>query len=209
MKSKKRAKPPDDDDNIVDPDRKPAATTANLSVSKKKAKKKQKKSTVDASAAKISKEIVLASSSSASATTTTLAKKKKPSKKAFKIPRPNVNGAADSTLYKGKRFVLTGTFPEIGGGIGLDLGKQKVRDLIESFGGRVTSAVSGKTDYLVVGKDPGRSKVSKAVEKDIPRIDLKSIGENIYDTIPSLTVAPTPIITNFSAGYQNNALLRY
>jgi hypothetical protein len=30
---------------------------------------------------------------------------------------------------------------------------------VESFGGRVTSAVSGKTDILLVGKEPGMSKV--------------------------------------------------
>ena len=33
--------------------------------------------------------------------------------------------------------------------------------MIESFGGRVTGSVSGKTDYLVVGKAPGASKVNK------------------------------------------------
>ena len=43
----------------------------------------------------------------------------------------------------------------VGGGMGLNLGKNKVSDWVESFGGRVTKAVSGKTDILIVGKEPG------------------------------------------------------
>ena len=38
----------------------------------------------------------------------------------------------------------TGTFPELGGGAGLELGKARCRDMIEAFGGRVTGSVSGK-----------------------------------------------------------------
>ena len=37
-----------------------------------------------------------------------------------------------------------------GGGGGLNLGKAKLKALIVSFGGRVTSSVSGKTNILVV-----------------------------------------------------------
>ena len=63
---------------------------------------------------------------------------------------------------KGKTFVLTGVFPEVGGGAGLDLGKARLKAAVEAFGGRVTGAISGKTDFLLVGKSPGFSKVSKA-----------------------------------------------
>jgi len=59
-------------------------------------------------------------------------------------------------MLSGKRFVLTGVFPEVGGGCGLSMGKEKVKAMIESFGGRVTSAVSGKTDALISGKEPGK-----------------------------------------------------
>ena len=34
----------------------------------------------------------------------------------------------------------------------LELGKQRVQDMVEDFGGRVTSAISGKTNLLEVGK---------------------------------------------------------
>ena len=48
---------------------------------------------------------------------------------------------------------------QVGGGCGLELGKERVRQMITSFGGRVTGAVSGKTDLVIVGKEPGFSKV--------------------------------------------------
>jgi hypothetical protein len=35
---------------------------------------------------------------------------------------------------------------------GLNLGKDKLKGLVESFGGKVTGSVSGLTNYLVVGK---------------------------------------------------------
>ena len=48
---------------------------------------------------------------------------------------------------------------QVGGGCGLELGKERVRKMVQAFGGKVTSAVSGRTDILVVGTDPGFSKV--------------------------------------------------
>ncbi|KAJ2098072.1 DNA replication factor C complex subunit Rfc1 [Coemansia sp. RSA 922] len=53
-----------------------------------------------------------------------------------------------------KTFVLTGEFTS--------MSRDQLTDLIKTYGGRVTSAVSGKTSYLVVGEDPGSSKVAKA-----------------------------------------------
>lgn len=49
--------------------------------------------------------------------------------------------------FEGKTFVLTGTLPT--------LTREAARELIEHRGGRVTSAVSRKTDYVVVGENPG------------------------------------------------------
>ena len=58
----------------------------------------------------------------------------------------------------GKTFVLTG---------GLDsLSRDEARTLIEGLGGRVSSSVSKKTDFVVVGKDPG-SKVDSALKLGI------------------------------------------
>lgn len=132
-------------------------------------------------------------------------KKTKPPRKRFVIPRPGVDGAA-AGCYEGRRFVLTGEFPEVGGGTGLSLGKDRVRGMIESFGGRVTSAVSGVTSFLVVGKNPGFCKVKQAKAKGIPLVDLKALRERIMGEIPSLEHVQAPAITQFSAGYINNRI---
>jgi BRCT domain type II-containing protein len=91
------------------------------------------------------------------------------------MPKPGQNGAI-AGVFDGQTMVLTGLFPEVGGGTGLNLGKEKMKSLIENFGGRVTGSVSGKTDFLVVGKDPGASKVSKASAKSIPLVDLLALN---------------------------------
>jgi DNA ligase (NAD+) len=62
----------------------------------------------------------------------------------------------------GKTFVLTGTLPS--------LGRDAARDLIVRRGGRVTSAVSRKTDYVVAGESPG-SKVDDARRLGVPLLD--------------------------------------
>lgn len=106
----------------------------------------------------------------------------------------------------GKTVVLTGTFPEIGGGAGLNLGKDRLKQLIESYGGKVTSAISGRTDILMVGKDPGFSKISKA--RTTGKVQLMSIrdfksgveGGCIED------VRMSQPITKFSTGYGGNSL---
>lgn len=54
---------------------------------------------------------------------------------------------------KGKVFVLTGTLDSFT--------RQQAKTLIEDLGGRVSSSVSNKTDYVVVGREPG-SKFQKA-----------------------------------------------
>ena len=55
----------------------------------------------------------------------------------------------------GKTFVLTGTMP--------NLKREEATAKIEAAGGKVSSSVSKKTDYVVVGSDPG-SKYDKAKE---------------------------------------------
>ena len=106
----------------------------------------------------------------------------------------------------GKTFVLTGVFPEVGGGSGLNLGKNKVTKMIQSFGGRVTSAVSGKTDVLVVGKDPGMSKVSEARERPkVQLVNLKDLKEKGIEG-GRLEDADPVVIGSFSAGYRNTGL---
>lgn len=62
----------------------------------------------------------------------------------------------------GKTFVLTGTLPS--------LTREQAAALIEQAGGKVTGSVSKKTDYVVVGADPG-SKALKAQTLGVPTLD--------------------------------------
>ncbi|NIP81470.1 MAG: hypothetical protein GWM90_20530, partial [Gemmatimonadetes bacterium] len=50
------------------------------------------------------------------------------------------------------------------------------RAFIEQRGGRVTGSVSGNTDYLVVGEDPG-SKLDRARELGVEILDEAGLRE--------------------------------
>jgi len=62
----------------------------------------------------------------------------------------------------GKTFVLTGTLPH--------LTREEAAERIQAAGGKVSGSVSSKTDYVVVGADPG-SKYDKAKALDVPVLD--------------------------------------
>jgi DNA ligase (NAD+) len=62
----------------------------------------------------------------------------------------------------GQAFVLTGTLP--------DLTREDATERITAAGGRVTSSVSKKTDYVVAGEAPG-SKLAKAERLGVSVID--------------------------------------
>jgi len=119
----------------------------------------------------------------------------------FDIPEPNVDGAIPDIL-EGVKFVLTGIFPEFGEGQGLDIGKEQVKTMIKSFGGVVTSKVSGKTDVVVVGNKPGIMKLTKGMTKKTRFVDLR----NLILVIKGMPIdeAPLPVIGDFSEGYKTD-----
>lgn len=67
-------------------------------------------------------------------------------------------------------FVLTGALEKYS--------RSKAQELIENLGGKVTGSVSKKTDYVVVGKDPG-SKYNKALELGVKILDEQQFEEMI------------------------------
>jgi NAD-dependent DNA ligase len=92
----------------------------------------------------------------------------------FKLLTPGVDGAIEDRL-KEKRFVVTGVFPELGGGFGLNLGRDRLKAMIESFDGKVTSSISGKTDYVIVGDEPGEKRLEEARSKRKPILNRSTL----------------------------------
>lgn len=69
--------------------------------------------------------------------------------------------------FNGKTFVITGT---------LSLSRDKIREKIEEFGGKVSDSVSKKTNYLVLGENPG-SKYDKALKQGVKIIKENELNE--------------------------------
>ena len=94
---------------------------------------------------------------------------------------------------------------QVGGGKGLSLGKDKVTRMVESFGGRVTGSVSGKTDILLVGKEPGYAKVSQAQSRggiallSLEDVRVSLIKGSVADAVRLRRSSPVEI-EEFSAG---------
>ena len=73
----------------------------------------------------------------------------------------NPASVADGPL-SGKTIVISGNF---------SISRDEMKALIEQYGGKNSSSVSGKTDYLLAGTKPGPEKIRKAQELGIAIID--------------------------------------
>ncbi len=72
----------------------------------------------------------------------------------------------------GLNFIISGVFE--------NYSRDELKDLIESYGGKILSSISGKLNYVVAGDNMGPSKLEKAQKLGIPIISdeelLKMIG---------------------------------
>jgi len=87
--------------------------------------------------------------------------------KHIKISLPKVTD--DSGSLSGKSFCVTGT---------LSTPRNNIHKLIESNGGKVSSSVSSKLDYLIAGEDCG-SKKDKALKFGVKIISEKDLMDMV------------------------------
>jgi DNA ligase (NAD+) len=69
----------------------------------------------------------------------------------------------------GKTYVITGTLE--------GLTRDEAAAALEARGAKVGNSVSGKTTALIVGEEPGNSKLTKARKLDVPLLDEASLSE--------------------------------
>ena len=78
-----------------------------------------------------------------------------------------------SDALSGKTFVISGNF---------SISRDAMKALIEAHGGKNSSAVSGKTDYLLAGTKPGPEKLKKAADLGVAVIDEAAFRALISQT---------------------------
>ena len=78
----------------------------------------------------------------------------------------------EDTFFSGKIFVVTGTLT--------DMTRTEASTQIKARGGKVTSSVTGKTDYLIAGEGAG-SKYDKAVELEVPILTPEDFLEHLRE----------------------------
>lgn len=78
----------------------------------------------------------------------------------------------EESIFTGKTVVITGSIE--------GLSRNEIKDIVERKGGKVSGSVSKKTDFVIVGEDPG-SKYDKAVEFGIEIINEERLKKIIMD----------------------------
>ena len=87
----------------------------------------------------------------------------------------------ESDSLAGKTIVISGIF---------SISRDDMKALIEAHGGKNSSSVSGKTDYLLTGEKPGPEKLKKAAD-----LGVKVISESEFYAITGASTEPAkPII---------------
>ena len=79
----------------------------------------------------------------------------------------------DNNRFLNRSFVITGTLKK--------LNRSEAKKIIEELGGRLVGSVSSKTDYLILGDDPGK-KYNDALKLGVEILDEDKF-ENLLSTI--------------------------
>jgi len=79
----------------------------------------------------------------------------------------------ESLPLEGKKFVFTGSLD--------DFSRDEAKQAVEDLGARATSSVSGETDYLVLGEDPG-SKLDEAQKHDVKILNEDEFKKLLKDS---------------------------
>ena len=79
----------------------------------------------------------------------------------------NLSENVDSPI-SGRTFVVTGTFEQYG--------REELKKMIKSHGGKVGSSLSSKTDFLIAGANMGPAKKTKADE-----LEIQILSEHAFD----------------------------
>jgi len=90
------------------------------------------------------------------------------------ISKENEKNNQNSNLFEKKSFVITGSF--------IDIKRNELEILIKDNGGKVTNKVSNKTNYLILGENPG-SKLIEAQDKDVTIINFSQLKSLIEEGI--------------------------
>ena len=117
---------------------------------------------------------------------------------------PPVVAVAVPDALKHFLVVITGVFPELGGGCGLHEGKDKATEVLVGSGASVKAGVTkamSKTAkaFVLVGDRPGASKVFKAQAMDIKLINMDGLRRLLAGEL--LADVDAAVVNEFSAGY--------
>ncbi len=91
--------------------------------------------------------------------------------KELNINMEYLNVEEEKENFLNKTFVITGT---------LSRGREEIRNQIESYGGKVSDSVSKKTNYVIVGDNPG-SKYEKALKLDVTILKEEDLNKMLEE----------------------------
>jgi BRCT domain type II-containing protein len=110
-----------------------------------------------------------------------------PSQRGKNTPAAREGAIANS--LKGLRFVISGTWPDLGGGQRLTSGKLCLKSCIKKFGGSVTMEFFRLTNFLVVGTSPGPKTIIDPHKKKVKIIDIDQLTKIIVGELAIVDLA--------------------